>query len=93
MKKVPLLILLQATYVNTVPLYRRQTCGNTITVKSLVTVTIPANTATRNGQSFHFSYHVRCGGLYNRSFSGTAEALPNIDVQDPGTVGVVLTTL
>lgn len=96
-KRIILLILFQVIFVNPAPLHRRKPCGSTITVKNLVTVTIPPATIARNGQSF--------GQVFTSAVTpsvtvlttvvalGTAQVLPAVGTQNPGAVGVVLTTL
>jgi endo-1,3(4)-beta-glucanase len=97
MKRIMELILFQAIFVNTSPLHGRQTCGNTITVKNFVTVTIPATTVTRRGQIFAqistSTVTPSVTVLTTVVSLGTAQVLLTFGTQDPGTVGVVLTTL
>lgn len=97
MKKIISLILFQAIFVKATPLHRRQTCGNTITVENLITVTISPTTITQTGQSFGqistSAVTPSVTVLTSAVSLGTAQVLPNIGTQDPGTVGSVLTTL
>lgn len=91
------LILFQVLLVNPVPLLRRQPCENIITVKKLVTVTIPAGTVTRQRGIFAQLYFSAVTPgitvLTTTGSLGIAQVLPILSSQDPGTIGVVFASL
>jgi endo-1,3(4)-beta-glucanase len=91
------LMLFQVIFISAAPFYRRKLCSSNITVKDLVTVAIPPATAARNGQSFgQISISAvlpRVTVLTTSVSLGTAQILPALGTQNPGTVGVILVTL
>jgi endo-1,3(4)-beta-glucanase len=90
-------MLFQAIFVYVSPLHSRRTYGSAITIKNLVTVTIPAVTVTRNKQIFAqvstSAVTTSVTVLTTAVSFGTAQVLPSIGTQGTGTVGIALTTL